>query len=312
MARALLLRAADGGYLDARAAADELVPEQEAGSEAAMWHARLKRNLEEAQPLLARLAPGDALIGQPANAVLPKLEAHLVGIGHRALRLDAGGRAYVETDGSEPLRAVPQAWDWASLQPKVGISRGFATREECAHLMNKVANSLTLPHEYRISDSANDDAELISFSGRGRPLGAMHSDAVVRLLERRTASMADWSMAALEMCSIIRYQPGEEYRPHVDFFSDEQIEVNRIQKGDPSGQRIATFLLYLHAPAAGGETEYPKSGLVVRGERGMAVLHYNVTGDGSQDQASLHIGRPVREGEKWLWRSALRERSLYG
>ncbi|MBC7990946.1 MAG: 2OG-Fe(II) oxygenase [Luteimonas sp.] len=312
LGRALLLRAADGGYLDARVAADELVPEQDVGSEAAMWHARLKRNLEEAQPLLARLAPGDALIGQPANAVLPKLEAHLVGIEHPALRLDASGRAYVETDGSEPLRAVPRAWDWASLQPKVGISRGFATREECAHLMNKVANSLTLPHEYRISDSANDDAELISFSGRGRPLGAMHSDAVVRLLERRTASMADWSMAALEMCSIIRYQPGEEYRPHVDFFSDEQIEVNRIQKGDPSGQRIATFLLYLHAPAAGGETEYPKSGLVVRGERGMAVLHYNVSADGRQDQASLHIGRPVREGEKWLWRSALRERSLYG
>lgn len=309
--RALLLRAADGGYLDAREAADALVPADEAGSDAVTWHARLKQNLDDAQPMLARLAPADALRGQAVDASLPKLEAHLVAVGHPAFALDAAGRACVEADGSAPLHACHDQWEWISSSPKVGLSRHFATREECAHLMNKVANTLSVPQAYRTGRSANDDAELQSFSGRGSPLGVMHGDAVVRLLEQRLAAMAEWPIAALEPCSIVCYRPGEEYRLHVDFFSDAQIEVNRTQRGDMGGQRMATFLLYLRAPGAGGETEYPASGVVVDGEPGMAILHFNATADGRPDASSRHIGRPVQAGEKWLWRSALRQHSIY-
>ena len=310
-ARALLLRAADGGFLDAREAAEALAPEREAGGEAAAWHARLKQNLGAAQPLLANLARDDARPGQSRGYVLAQLEAHLVAIGHPALQLDQAGRACVLADGSDPLRARGQAWSWLSARPKVASCREFATREECAHLMNKVANSLTLPHEYRTGRSANDDAELASFSGSGRPLGAMHADPVVRMLERRLATMSDWPVTALEPCSIVRYQPGEEYRLHVDYFTAEQIAINCTQRSDFSGQRIATFLLYLRAADAGGETEYPDANLVVQGEAGMAVLHFNAAADGTPDVSSRHIGQPVRAGEKWLWRSALRQHPIY-
>lgn len=310
-ARALLLRAADGGFLDAREAADALAPEAEAGGEAAAWHARLKQNLDAAQPLLAMLAPEAPRPGQSRQQALAQLEAHLVAIGHPALRLDSDGRGCVLSDGSAPLCARREAWSWLSARPRVASCRGFATREECAHLMNKVANSLTLPHEYRTGRSANDDAELASFSGSGRPLGAMHADPVVRMLERRLAVMSDWPVTALEPCSIVRYRPGEEYRLHVDYFTDEQIATNRAQRSDRSGQRIATFLLYLRAADAGGETEYPDANLVVQGEAGMAVLHFNAATDGTPDLSSRHIGRPVRAGEKWLWRSALRQHPIY-
>jgi hypothetical protein len=43
----------------------------------------------------------------------------------------------------------------------------------------------------------------------------------------------------------------------------------------------------------------------------MGVIHYNVTATGEQDHASLHSGKPIVRGEKWLWRSTLRKRSLY-
>ena len=86
--------------------------------------------------------------------------------------------------------------------------------------------------------------------------------------------------------------------------------MNREHTGDLGGQRVATFMVYLRAPDRGGETEYPRRGLLVRGRRGMAVVHYNVA-DGVPDPASLHAGRPVLEGEKWLWRSTLREHSMY-
>ncbi len=308
--RALLLRAADAGFLDARAAADELVPDVELAGPAGEWHARLKRNLDAAHALRAQLFPVDAPPGQPANGIVSRLEAHLVEVGHPSFALDAG-RACVLHGGEPPASKPAHAWSWLSARPKVGVIHRFATREECAHLMNKVAGSLAVPADYRTGRSANDDAELESFSGRGHAFGAMHTDAVVRVLEHRIATTTSWSPGSMEPSSVIRYQPGEEYRPHVDFFSDEQIETNRTQRADAGGQRLATFLVYLQAPEAGGETEYPASGLLVRGERGIAVLHYNALPDGRPDPSSEHVGRPVEAGEKWLWRSALRANPLY-
>jgi prolyl 4-hydroxylase len=74
---------------------------------------------------------------------------------------------------------------------------------------------------------------------------------------------------------------------------------------------VASFLLCLKAPDAGGETVYDHTGLSVKYETGMATLHFNVTPDGSPDAQSLHHGCPVQLGQKWLLRTTLRENSLY-
>jgi len=131
------------------------------------------------------------------------------------------------------------------------------------------------------------------------------------MLERRVSALTGSPIERFEPCSIVSYRPGEEYKPHVDFFSDEQIEANAQFRRDYGGQRIATFLLYLRAPLEGGETCYLRPDVTVTGEDGMAVIHYNVTRDGAQDTGSLHAGKPIVRGEKWLWRSTLRQRSLY-
>lgn len=306
-ARALLRRAADGGYAGAAEAAGEL-PDPQAGDPD--WYGRLKDNLHAAHPALAGLVPGRADGNRPPHPMVHQLERHLVSIGHPALRLDGAGRATV-VPGARSAPAGKE-WSWLSQQPKVAVCRGFATREECAHLINKVSAAMRPASEYRRGNSANENAELESFSGRGHPISALHTDSVTRMLERRVSMMAQWPEEKLEPCSIICYRPGEEYRPHVDFFSDAQILANERMRRDFGGQRVATFLLYLKAPVTGGETRYLEAGMDVAGENGMGVIHYNVTGTGMQDPASVHAGRPVIEGEKWLWRSTLRQHSLYG
>lgn len=308
-ARALLLRAADARFPDARAAADELAPEADAGAAAADWHARLKANLDAAEGLLAALVPGIASADGSLDPQVARLEAHFASVGHPALRIE-DGRLRIAPDGGASMPAIARGWNWLAQRPRVAVCADFATREECAHLMHKVADSLTRARDF-VRGGDNDDSEITNFNGSGRPLGPMHSDAVVRSLEARIAGMTDWRRDALEPCSIIRYEAGEEYRPHVDFFSDEQIARNLATRNDPGGQRIATFLLYLRAPDLGGETVYEHAGVTVRGEPGLGALHYNVTPDGRQDTQSLHTGRPIVGGEKWLWRSTLREHSLY-
>ena len=306
---ALLRRAADGGFAGAAEAAAAFAAGDDGKSD---WYARLKINLHEAHPLLAGLVPGRPDGLRPAHPMVYQLERHLVSIGHPALGLDGDGRAVVAPDFAARRVPGPRAWTWLSTQPRVAVCPGFATAEECAHLVNKVAAALKPAAEYRRGNSANENAELESFSGRGHPIAALHTDSVTRMLERRVAAMAQWPMEQLEPCSIICYRPGEEYSPHVDFFSDEQIAANARLRRDFGGQRVATFLVYLKAPAAGGATSYLHSGLDVVGEDGMGVIHYNVTPDGAQDPASVHAGRPVVSGEKWLWRSTLRAHSLYG
>ena len=308
-ARALLRRAADGRFPLAHEAAEALVPAAEAGGSADSWYARLKANLDSA-PLEA-LQPGRA-VGEGLSPAVAALEVHFAALGHPAIALDGKGRLACAANRHEPSPPpMARTWEWASSRPRVGICRDFATREECAHLVFKMSQSLRDAGEYRRSGSANDDAEVLYFDGSGSSVGAMQSDSVVRTLDRRVAAMTGWPVESLEPGSVVRYQPGEQYRPHVDFFSPEQISRNLAEGRDFGGQRIATFLLYLRAPDAGGETVYERTGHAVRGEPGMAVLHYNVTDDGAGDEASLHSGKPVERGEKWLWRSTLREHCLY-
>lgn len=306
-ARALLGRAADGRFAGARAAAEELAPAFEA-PDADRWHSVLKANMDAAP--LEQLAPGGLPAGARRQAVL-QLEAHWAGVGHPSLSMDAQGRLSCVAGGHGSLRAAPGDWQWLSQQPRVASSENFATREERDHLVHKMGETLRRAADYRRRQRSNDDAEVLYFSGSGQAVGAMATDSVIRLMEQRIAEMTHWDRDALEPCSVIRYEPGEEYKPHVDYFNAEQMEQEHRAGSDFGGQRIATFLVYLRAPEAGGETVYEHPGIEVAGRPGMAVLHYNVTPDGQPDDSSLHTGRKVVRGEKWLWRSTLRERPLH-
>lgn len=306
--RALLRRAADAGFAGAAEAAARFSGEDD---DPDGWYDRLKANLHAVHPVLGQLVPGRVAENAAVHPTVRRLEAHLVSVGHPSLRLDEDGRAGVVATHVNARAEESRTWTWLSEQPRIAVCRRFATQEECAHLINKAAAALRPASEYRRGNSENEDAELASFSGRGHPIGALHADAVTRMLERKVSAMTDWPMEKLEPCSIVCYRPGEEYRPHVDFFSDEQMVANERIRRDFGGQRIATFLLYLRAPDAGGETSYPQPGVDVTGEDGMGVIHYNVTRGGAQDPASVHSGNPIIRGEKWLWRSTLRQHSLY-
>lgn len=55
-----------------------------------------------------------------------------------------------------------------------------------------------------------------------------------------------------EDIQVLRYEPGQKYEPHYDYFAD---KVN-IARG---GHRVATVLMYLTDVAKGGETVFPRA-----------------------------------------------------
>ena len=308
-AHALLQRAADAEHPWARESAAELALDAADAARAAGWYAALKANYAAANPLRARysMAP-DALALATARE---DLEKHLAALGHPALGMAHDGRLEVAPGAGSDAAfvAAPVAFEKVCAAPRVARQRGFATREECAHLMALVAPSLGDPTRYARGHAY---ADLGLFDGEGMPLTPTLTDPVVRCVERRTALALGRPPAHCEPYSVVRYLPGQQYKPHWDYFSDEQLALNRERFGDHAGQRLATFLIYLRAPERGGGTHYLDPGLTVQGEHGMAVLHWNCHPDGSPDARTTHAGLPVEAGEKWLARKALRERAVFG
>lgn len=106
-----------------------------------------------------------------------------------------------------------------------------------------------------------------------------------------------------EELQVVRYHPGQEYRPHHDAFDDS--EGGRKSKEMYGGrQREATILIYLHCPEEGGETVFPTLGLSIAPVPRAAIFWRNLHRDGSIDHRLLHGGAPVRRGAKYaanLW-----------
>lgn len=302
--RALLIRADDAGLRDARAAADEYAPRETHGREAKRWYDRLKACHRAAQPLFAELAESAERQAGP-NPRVKRLEAHFAGLAHPSIRLDADGRLHTVGGGNGDLALPRPEAEWVGESPRVAVGRCFATREECTHLMSFAESRLA---DVKRRFSARDDPE--HFDGRDFSIGPMYADPVVRTLERRAADFAGHPIHNWEPSSIVHYGPAQQYRPHVDYFTEEKLRSNRDRFSDPGGQRLASFLLYLKAPEAGGETAYPAADLEIPGETGLGILHYNCLPDGTADERSLHAGKPIEQGEKWLWRTALRQHAL--
>lgn len=308
--RALLLRAADANFPDARAAADEFAPAERYGAEADQWHARLKQNHADAAGLLQQLGGNAMTIPESRPQAVDRLEAHFSGLGHPALQVGRDGRLIVAQGNDERLAAQPSPWKWLCERPRVATSADFVSREERAQVMAMVSGTMAAPGSYTAAD-AHGAAENQHFNGQGMSFGALTSDAMVRCIERRIAERTDWTPDAVEPSSVISYRPGEEYRPHVDYFADREIVDARQRLRDYGGQRVVTFLICLQAAEQGGETRYPRAELSVGHRAGTAALHYNILPDGGQDEMSLHHGLPVESGQKWLLRTTLRAHSRH-
>lgn len=132
-----------------------------------------------------------------------------------------------------------------------------------------------------------------------------HDDVGVRCLQRRMAELGSSMLARCEPLTLLHYGPGEEYRPHRDYFTPSAPQL--VQ---PGGQRETTVCVYLNDVERGGETTFPDCGVSIRPQRGRAVMFRNLHADGRPDPHSLHAGLPVQAGEKWLATSWMRVQPL--
>ena len=101
-----------------------------------------------------------------------------------------------------------------------------------------------------------------------------------------------------EQLQVVRYEPGQQYKPHWDACWEEHKCGEFIKMG---GQRYATFLLYLNDDFEDGETYFPLRNKKIKPEKGKAALFFNLEEDNKTKlENSYHGGLPPTTGTKWL------------
>jgi prolyl 4-hydroxylase len=225
--------------------------------------------------------------------------AGALGLLDRAAASDRGAArerqiiAAMDLDESGGPRG-PYPFEQLSSAPDVRLFPGLFTADECDFLIERSAPALQpslvidpqtgrqVPNPVRTSDAV------------GFPLVA--ESPAIHALCRRLAEASQTHVKAGEPLQVLRYRPGQQYRPHFDAV------------GDGDNQRVLTFLVYLNDDYEGGETEFMAIGLKVKGSKGDGLLFRNADSSGAPDPNSQHAGLPVTAGEKFLASRWIRER----
>lgn len=179
--------------------------------------------------------------------------------------------------------------------PRIWVVERFLSDEHCDHFINLVLGKQQRSQGFdaETGDNMNTETRTSShaFLARGQ-------DEVVAALENRIARMLMMPVENGEGFQILRYQIGQEYKPHYDYFDPKfPGSIKALERG---GQRVATVLVYLSDVTAGGETIFPNKNIKVKPRKGMALFFTSVFPNGEIDPDSLHGSVPVIEGEKWV------------
>lgn len=169
--------------------------------------------------------------------------------------------------------------------PRVRRMDGLLTPAACHWLIDQARGRLTQAATFDAGQKAyNDNRTNSAFAFAVDDL-----DCISALARHRAALAVQVPEAVIELPQVFHYTPGQEFRPHVDYFP-------------PGGrtQRIATFLIYLSEDFTDGETWFQRPDLKARAPTGGAIYFANVDPSGAPDPMTLHAGVSPTSGEKWL------------
>jgi len=162
------------------------------------------------------------------------------------------------------------------------------TESECAYLI-AAAEPLLEPNVVVDPRSGQLVPNPIRTS-HGAAFPLVDENPAIHALNRRIAAATATDVRAGETLQVLRYEPGQEYRPHVD----------ALPGVSAAEQRVLTFLVTLNEDFDGGETDFPKLGLRFRGRTGDGLMFRNASSDGRPDDRLIHAGLPVQRGKKYL------------
>jgi prolyl 4-hydroxylase len=217
-----------------------------------------------------------------------------MGAGGRGMKIgpnpDRKALAKVGKLVRERLAADPGVYRVPVENGEIFAVADFMSADECARMIALI-DAVARPSE--LFDDVYVEAYRTSWSG-----DVDNSDSVVRMIERRLSDLIGLDLAWSESIQGQRYQPGQEYRDHCDWFDTNATYWKKeVHRG---GQRSWTAMVYLNAVEAGGATEFRNLGISFDPQPGVLLLWNNATPEGVVNPAMLHAALPVESGIKYV------------
>ena len=170
------------------------------------------------------------------------------------------------------------------------VYQGFLSLGDCKGLIDKIDAEAVPSTLYKGTEQAGFRTSYSCHLNRWDPF--------VSRVEARMSDVLGIENGYAETMQGQRYQVGQEFKAHHDFFHpcQEYWEMEAKQ----GGQRSWTAMIFLNEPEEGGTTEFPHLGIGVRPQAGMMLIWNNMKADGTLNYKTLHTGTPVKAGVKHI------------
>ena len=180
----------------------------------------------------------------------------------------------------------------------------FLTDEECDKIIAHIDEN-NAPSRVSNDDLASGGLE---YGSRNSMTSNLSDNIVPNLKQRIADELQIENIKKGEGLQGQRYEPGQYFKPHTDFFSGKSYQSNCLA----SGNRTHTLMIYLNDEFEGGATNFPTLNMKFTGKKGMAIVWENMYPNGNLIQEALHEGQEVTKGTKYIVTSWWREKEHQG
>jgi prolyl 4-hydroxylase len=176
----------------------------------------------------------------------------------------------------------------------------FLAGAECQKLLGMV-DAIAQPSE--LFDQDYSTGFRSSYSGNLNPYDPFMAD-----ISTRVDNLLGLKAETGEAIQGQRYQVGQQFKPHNDFFYPDQ-EYWKIER-KRGGQRSWTAMAFLNPVDQGGATHFVNLGLRIQPQPGVLLIWNNADREGLVNENLLHAGTPVEAGVKYVLTKWYRTRKL--
>jgi prolyl 4-hydroxylase len=186
-------------------------------------------------------------------------------------------------------------------QAELWLVPDFFDCTECGRLMSIIDTVARPSLSY---DGGDVNGFRTSYSGDVDP-----HDPFILKLQRRIDRLLDINPPYGETIQGQRYLPGQQFQAHTDWFPVDTPywEQERVR----GGQRSFTAMAFLNPVEEGGTTDFPSIGMRIEPRPGALLMWNNADEDGVPNPWTLHAGRPVIRGVKYIITKWYRTRNCY-
>ncbi len=167
------------------------------------------------------------------------------------------------------------------------VAEKFLTGPDCKRIVQAI-NQLAVPSTLYEGGEPGYRTSHTHHFGKDDPL--------TRDLEHYICQVSGLDILHAERMQGQRYQKGQQYKHHHDFFhTGQRYWDDEARRG---GQRTWTAMLALNEPREGGETDFPHLGFRFTPRAGRLLMWNNMDRHGRPNMKTLHAGMPVLRGIK--------------